>query len=134
MDQAISVAVRQPTTFVLETDELLKESRLDYEKTFEGVDDLLRRIKAAIESIEPHEPLPVSRAVPPPLVVAVRLIFIALEDCRRCKETEKGTQDPSAIPRACAAQGFQLQAGLRETRCIQCRGQLRLQNYGQDPG
>jgi U3 small nucleolar RNA-associated protein 22 len=60
LDQAISVAVRQPTTFVLETDELLKESRLDYEKSFEGVDDLLRRIKTSIESIGPHEPLPVS--------------------------------------------------------------------------
>ena len=65
VDQAISVAVRQPTTFVLETDELLKESRLNYEKTFEGVDDLLRRIKTSIEAIEPHEPLPVSRAVFP---------------------------------------------------------------------
>lgn len=60
LDQAISVAVRQPTTFVLETDELLKESRLDYEKSFEGLDDLLRRIKSSIESIQPHEPLPVS--------------------------------------------------------------------------
>ncbi|OIW26735.1 Nrap protein [Coniochaeta ligniaria NRRL 30616] len=62
LDQAISVAVRQPTTFVLETDELLKESRLDYEKSFEGVDDSLRRIKTSIESIEPHEPVPIADA------------------------------------------------------------------------
>lgn len=60
LDKAISVAVRQPTTFVLETDELLKESRLDYDKSFEGVDELLRRIKSSIESIEAHEPVPVS--------------------------------------------------------------------------
>ena len=65
LDQAVSVAVRQPTTFVLETDELLKESRLDYEKSFKGVDDLLRRIKSSIESIASHEPLPVSQSTLP---------------------------------------------------------------------
>jgi U3 small nucleolar RNA-associated protein 22 len=64
LDHAISVAIRQPTTFVLETDELLKESRLDYESAFEGVEDLLRRIKSSVESIEPHEPLPVRELLP----------------------------------------------------------------------
>ncbi|KAB5518226.1 Nrap protein [Coniochaeta sp. 2T2.1] len=62
IDQAISVAVRQPTTFVLECDELLKESRPDYDKSFEGVDELLRRVKTSIEAIETHEALPVHDA------------------------------------------------------------------------
>jgi U3 small nucleolar RNA-associated protein 22 len=59
LDHAISVAVRQPTAFVLETDELLKESRLDYDISFQGVDELLRRIKSSVEAIEPHDAVPV---------------------------------------------------------------------------
>jgi U3 small nucleolar RNA-associated protein 22 len=60
LDNTISAAVRQPTTFVLETAELLKESRFDYQKSLEGVDELLRRLKTSIEAIESHEPMPVS--------------------------------------------------------------------------
>jgi U3 small nucleolar RNA-associated protein 22 len=59
LSTAISAAVRQPTTFVLETGELLTESRFDYEKSLEGVDELLRRLKTSIEAIETHEAIPV---------------------------------------------------------------------------
>lgn len=59
LSDAISAAVRQPTTFVLETAELLAESRFDYERSLEGVDELLRRLKTSIEAIETHEAIPV---------------------------------------------------------------------------
>lgn len=62
-------SARVPTTsaFVLQTDELLKEARLDYGKAFKGVGDQLHRLKAVIEAIEPHEPVPVLRCAPFPL-------------------------------------------------------------------
>ncbi|KAI5919746.1 nrap protein [Camillea tinctor] len=47
------------SAFVLETEELLRGQRLDYGKTFAGVDDTLRRFKEAIESLEEHAPLPI---------------------------------------------------------------------------
>ncbi|KAI0012369.1 Nrap protein [Xylariaceae sp. FL0662B] len=47
------------TAFVLEAEELLKEAKLDYNKAFPGVDDTLRHFKDLIESLEPHEPLPI---------------------------------------------------------------------------
>jgi U3 small nucleolar RNA-associated protein 22 len=43
----------------LEAEELLDSVRLDYETAFEGTDDLLHRVKGAIEAIKAHEPLPV---------------------------------------------------------------------------
>ncbi|RKU44513.1 hypothetical protein DL546_006072 [Coniochaeta pulveracea] len=62
LSDAISAAVRQPTTFVLETAELLAESRFDYERSLEGVDELLRRLKTSIEAIETHEAIPINDA------------------------------------------------------------------------
>ncbi|KAI1634208.1 nrap protein [Biscogniauxia mediterranea] len=47
------------SAFVLETEELLKGQRLDYGKTFAGLDDTLRRFKEVIESLEEHAPLPI---------------------------------------------------------------------------
>ncbi|KAJ9148608.1 U3 small nucleolar RNA-associated protein 22 [Pleurostoma richardsiae] len=59
---ASSAGMYRPSTFILETEELLKEVRVDYGNTFAGADDLLHRIKNAIESIKPHDPIPVQEA------------------------------------------------------------------------
>ncbi|KAK0611553.1 Nrap protein [Immersiella caudata] len=48
--------------FVLEAEELLDEAALDYAATFPSADALLGDIKTTIESIEPHEPLPLVEA------------------------------------------------------------------------
>ena len=58
--QPIPTVIHHPTTFVLEADELLKEVKLDYGKALRGVDELLHELKNTIESIAPHEPIPVS--------------------------------------------------------------------------
>ncbi|RDA93387.1 hypothetical protein CP533_1962 [Ophiocordyceps camponoti-saundersi (nom. inval.)] len=50
------------TAFVLQTDQLLKEARLDYGKVLGDVDGHLFRLKQAIEAIEPHELLPIGEA------------------------------------------------------------------------
>jgi len=53
-----------PTTvtaspFVLQTEELLQEVKLDYEKAFDGVDGCLHKIRQTIDSMAPHDPIPV---------------------------------------------------------------------------
>lgn len=48
------------SAFVLETEELLKEVKLDYSKTSSKVEDSLRQCKDIIESLESHEPLPIN--------------------------------------------------------------------------
>lgn len=55
-----SARVSTASTFVLQTDELLKEAKLDYGKALKGVDDHLHRLKEAIGSAAPHDPVPVS--------------------------------------------------------------------------
>lgn len=57
---ALSGGTSRPNTFVLETDELLKEVRLDYKTAFPKADDLLHGLKAAVEGIGPHAATPVS--------------------------------------------------------------------------
>jgi hypothetical protein len=52
--------VTAASTFVLQTDELLKEAKPNYEKAFHGVDGQLHRLKGIIDGIEPHDPKPVS--------------------------------------------------------------------------
>lgn len=47
------------SAFVLETEELLKEVKIDYSKALPGVDDFLRQFKDSIEALEPHDPTPV---------------------------------------------------------------------------
>ncbi|CAM1503781.1 Fc.00g013720.m01.CDS01 [Cosmosporella sp. VM-42] len=54
--------VSTASTFVLQTDELLKEARLDYGKALKDVDTHLHRLKEAIESIVPHDPVPIAEA------------------------------------------------------------------------
>ncbi|KOS18093.1 U3 small nucleolar RNA-associated protein 22 [Escovopsis weberi] len=50
------------STFVLQTDELLKEARFDYGKALSNVDGQLHKLKSIIDSIKPHEPVPISKA------------------------------------------------------------------------
>ncbi|RDA85579.1 hypothetical protein CP532_5381 [Ophiocordyceps camponoti-leonardi (nom. inval.)] len=57
-----STQLSTATAFVLQTDQLLKEARLDYGKALGDVDGHLFRLKQAIEAIEPHEPLPIGEA------------------------------------------------------------------------
>lgn len=51
--------VSAASTFVLKTDELLKEAKLDTAVTFKGLDSQLHKIKSVIDSIESHGPIPV---------------------------------------------------------------------------
>jgi U3 small nucleolar RNA-associated protein 22 len=52
---------------VLQTDELLKEAKLDYGKALKGVDEHLHRLKEAIDTATPHGPEPVC-PIPPKAV------------------------------------------------------------------
>lgn len=52
--------VTAASTFVLQTDELLKAAKPNYEKALHGVDGQLHRLKGIIDGIEPHDPKPVS--------------------------------------------------------------------------
>ncbi|KHO01069.1 pre-rRNA processing protein Utp22 [Metarhizium album ARSEF 1941] len=54
--------VSSASTFVLQTDELLKETKLDYRKTLKDVDATLFRLKTIVDAIEPHAPLPIAEA------------------------------------------------------------------------
>lgn len=47
------------SSFVLQTEELLQETKLDYGETFDGMDSQVHKIREAIDSIEPHDPIPV---------------------------------------------------------------------------
>lgn len=58
-----SARVSTASTFVLQTDELLKEAKLDYGKALKGVDEHLHRLKEAIDTATPHGPEPV-RSIP----------------------------------------------------------------------
>ncbi|KAI2634631.1 pre-rRNA processing protein utp22 [Xylaria nigripes] len=50
------------SAFVLETDELLKEVRLDYSNSFSELNETLRQFKEAIESFERYGPVPINEA------------------------------------------------------------------------
>ncbi|EGX96603.1 pre-rRNA processing protein Utp22 [Cordyceps militaris CM01] len=54
--------VSAASTFVLKTDELLKETKLDYDTAFNGLDSQLNKIKSIIDSIEPHDSIPIHEA------------------------------------------------------------------------
>jgi U3 small nucleolar RNA-associated protein 22 len=54
-----SMGASGSSAFVLETDELLKEVKLDYQNAFPGLDQTLRQFKEAIESLGQYGPVPV---------------------------------------------------------------------------
>jgi U3 small nucleolar RNA-associated protein 22 len=64
LDAAAQAGTPRPSTFALQTQELIREVSLDYNKTFAGADDLLHRIKSTLESAKPHVPMPVSAPDP----------------------------------------------------------------------
>ncbi|KAL2889999.1 U3 small nucleolar RNA-associated protein 22 [Ceratocystis lukuohia] len=55
-DLKMAARLTTASTFVLETEELLKNAKLDYGKAFPGADALLFKAKSAIESLESSEP------------------------------------------------------------------------------
>ncbi|KAI1363512.1 Nrap protein [Xylaria arbuscula] len=57
-----SMGASGSSAFVLETDELLKEVKLDYSKAFPGLDQTLRQFKDAIEGLEKYGPVPIHEA------------------------------------------------------------------------
>ncbi|KAI0104236.1 Nrap protein [Nemania sp. FL0031] len=57
-----SMGASGSSAFVLETDELLKEVKVDYSKAFPGLDHTLRQFKEAIESLEQYGPVPIDEA------------------------------------------------------------------------
>lgn len=88
------------STFILQTDELLSKTRLDYANTLQGVDGHLHALKSVIESIEPHSPIPVCSQ-------SIHLLFIlltALQIPQATKEFEKkhGIRIPYPEPKPAA--------------------------------
>lgn len=59
---ADSTRLSTASIFTLQTDELLKSAKLDYSRSFAGVDGQLFRLKEIIESIEPHGPVSIAKA------------------------------------------------------------------------
>lgn len=59
LESAAVTGISRSRAFVLETEELLDTVRLDYGADLDGADDLLHRVKGAIEAIKAHDPLPV---------------------------------------------------------------------------
>lgn len=57
---AASAGLFRPSTFILETAELLEQSRVDYGKLLHNADELLRNVKTAVESVDTHGPVLVS--------------------------------------------------------------------------
>ncbi|KAI8231649.1 U3 small nucleolar RNA-associated protein 22 [Colletotrichum sp. SAR 10_96] len=57
---AVNIATASP--FVLQTDELLKEVKVDYTKALSGADSLLHKIKNIIDEIESHGPISIAEA------------------------------------------------------------------------
>ncbi|KAF4437049.1 U3 small nucleolar RNA-associated 22 [Fusarium acutatum] len=55
-----SARVSTASTFVLQTDELLKEAKLDYGKALKDVDANLHRLKEAVATATPHGPEPIT--------------------------------------------------------------------------
>jgi U3 small nucleolar RNA-associated protein 22 len=54
-----SARISTTSTFTLQTEELLKEAKIDYGKVLKDVDTQLHRLKGIIDSIPNQGPLPV---------------------------------------------------------------------------
>ncbi|ERT02730.1 hypothetical protein HMPREF1624_01031 [Sporothrix schenckii ATCC 58251] len=59
---AASAGLFRPSTFILETAELLQQSRVDYGKMLPNAEELLRNVKTAVESVDTHGPMLISKA------------------------------------------------------------------------
>lgn len=58
---ASSAGMYRPSTFILETEELLKEVKVDSSKSLAGIEELLHQVKSGVEALQGHEPVPVSK-------------------------------------------------------------------------
>lgn len=58
-DSKISANIATASPFVLQTDELLKEVKVNYAEALDGADALLHKIRNLIQGIESHGPIPV---------------------------------------------------------------------------
>ncbi|EFX00987.1 pre-rRNA processing protein utp22 [Grosmannia clavigera kw1407] len=59
---AASAGIFRPSTFILETAELLEQSRVDYGKLLPDSEELLRKLKSAVEAVETHGPVLIGKA------------------------------------------------------------------------
>ena len=78
-----SAQISTASTFVLQTEELLKEAKLDYGRHLKDADAQLFQLKTIVDSIGPHDPIPVSRVkrTTTSLVIASCKLMPGL-DCR----------------------------------------------------
>ncbi|OAA54538.1 pre-rRNA processing protein utp22 [Niveomyces insectorum RCEF 264] len=60
---AASAGLFRPSTFILETAELLQQSRVDYGKLLPDGGELLRNVKTAVEAVDTHDPILIGKAV-----------------------------------------------------------------------
>ncbi|TQS32907.1 hypothetical protein Golomagni_06764 [Golovinomyces magnicellulatus] len=57
-----SARVSSSSTFMLQTDELLKQTKIDTGSTFKDVNGQLHKLKGLIDAIEPQNPIPIAEA------------------------------------------------------------------------
>lgn len=88
LDAAAQAGTPRPSTFALQTQELLREVRLDYNKTFAGADDLLHRIKSTLEATKPHDLTPVGCPCPVQLRGLRLTTFFSLQIHQATKNLE----------------------------------------------
>ncbi|KAK7745932.1 U3 snoRNP protein [Cytospora paraplurivora] len=62
LEAASTSGASRSSTFVLQTRELLREVRINYDNHFAGADELLHRVKSTIEAISPQDPTPIHQA------------------------------------------------------------------------
>lgn len=129
LDAVAQAGTPRSSTFVLQTQELLREVRLDYNKTFAGADELLHRIKSTLEATKAHDPTPVSPPGRPASWPTTDLILFA--DTPGLQEPRKETWSGRALSRASAAPRLALQGLVRSSGPVQCCRELRLQDNGQ---
>lgn len=108
--------------FVLETDELLKEVKLDYSKAFPGLDQTLRQLKEAIDGLEQYGPVPVCAPAPAPTPTPTQyqhsiegrpLTDIAVQDRRSIRRLGKDEPHSHSLPRSEARQELLIQGLVR---------------------
>lgn len=98
--------VSSASTFVLQTDELLRKAKLDYSKALKDVDGTLFRLKTIVDSIEPHASLPVS--LTSCNFAGLDANQLNAQDCRGDSKVRKATPNYRALPRSQAKKGHPL--------------------------
>lgn len=132
---AATAGTSRPSTFVLQAQELLSESRIDYEKAFSGADALCHRIKSTIEAIEPQSPTPVSIWTTTSFRVLGKmstliLTFSRIADSPSILRAREDTWNSCPLPRTNAPTRISLQSRLCKAHAVQCCWQLCLQDDG----